>query len=101
MLISFNVGAGEVAADAGEEITMFVGAEKVECVGVGPQECLRVKWRTDGEWELFYDQIVNFEWTAGYEYELRVQKSTVENPPADASAFQYTLVKVISQTAVE
>ncbi len=53
------------------------------------------------EYTLFYDQIEGFEYEEGYEYELRVKEETVENPPADASSRKWTLVEVVSKTAVE
>lgn len=84
-----------------EEKTLFVGAERVECTGVGPQECYLVKETPDGEWTYFYDEINGFEWEAGFEYELRVAVTTIADPPADASSLSYDLVEVVSKTAVE
>lgn len=81
------------------EKTIFVGAEKVECEGVGPQECLLVKESVDGDWELFYDEIVGFTWEAGFEYELRIRVDQVENPPADGSSILWTLLDVVAKTA--
>ena len=52
----------------------------------------------DDEYTLFYGEIQGFEYEPGYDYELTVEKTTVPNPPADASAFQYTLVEVVSKT---
>ena len=82
----------------GEEITLFVGPERVDCVGVAPQECLQVKRGADAEYELFYDSIDGFTFVPGYNYELRVLQTPVENPPADASSLAYTLLDIVSQT---
>ncbi|KAA3658010.1 MAG: META domain-containing protein [Chloroflexi bacterium] len=82
------------------EKTVFVGSEKVDCVGVGPQECLLVKEGVDGEWELFYDEIVGFTWEPGYEYELRVRIDQVQNPPADGSSILWTLLDVVGKKTV-
>ncbi len=57
--------------------------------------CLLVKFDKEAEWELFYDNIDRFE------YELIVNKTDIENPPAEASSIQYTLVEVVGKTAVE
>jgi heat shock protein HslJ len=93
----------EPEAPTPEEKTLFVGPEKVDCVGVGPMECFQVKEDPDGEWQLFYDQIEGFEWEPGYTYELRVAVHQVENPPADASSLRYELIEVVDkvETPVE
>ena len=88
-------------AQESEVVTMYVGPELVDCVGVGPMKCMQVKTDPDAEYELFYSQIEGFEFEEGYEYELLVQVDPVENPPADASSLQYTLIEVVQQTAVE
>ena len=84
-----------------EEITLFVGPERVPCEGEGPQECYLVKETPEGEWELFYDQIEGFEWEPGYFYELRVNVYQVENPPAGGSSLRYELVEVVTKTSAE
>ena len=86
--------------DVVETVTMWVSAETADCVGVGPQTCLLVKFEEDSEWQFFYDSIAGFEHVAGVEYELLVAKSEVENPPADASTLRYALVEVVEETAV-
>ena len=89
----------ETAPDA-EIVTLYVGPEKVDCVGVAPQECLLVRDSPDDEYEFFYSQINGFDYEPGYEYELLVQKTPVENPPADASSIKWTLIEVVSKTPV-
>ena len=89
----------ETAPDA-EIVTLYVGPEKVDCVGVAPQECLLVRDSPDDEYEFFYSQINGFDYEPGYEYELLVQKTPVENPPADASSIEWTLIEVVSKTPV-
>ncbi len=85
-------------ATEGEVLTVYIGPELVECVGVAPQTCLQVKTDPDHDYTLFYDTIVGFEFESGYEYELLVRVDPVENPPADASNIQYTLVEQVSKT---
>lgn len=87
-------------APAAETLTLFVGPNQVPCVGVAPQMCLQVKTSPDAEYTLFYDTIAGFEFEPGFEYELRVERTPRSNVPADASAFTYTLVEVVSKTAV-
>ena len=80
-----------------EEKTIFIGPEKVECVGVGPMECYQVKEDPNAEWQFFYDEIEGFEWEPGYTYEIRVAIHQVENPPADASSLRYELIEIIDK----
>jgi branched-chain amino acid transport system substrate-binding protein len=82
----------------GVEKTIFVGPELVDCVGVGPQQCLQIKENPDDEYTLWYDPIDGFEHEEGYEYELVVLEEEVENPPADASSIKLTLVEEVSKT---
>ncbi|MCP4196097.1 MAG: META domain-containing protein [Proteobacteria bacterium] len=101
--VETSTGETEIATpDVGSEIiTLFVGPEKVECIGEAPQECMLVKGNRDDEYTLFYDSIEGFEHEPGFEYELLVQVEEVENPPADASSFKYTLVDVVDKSAVD
>ncbi len=57
-------------APSSEVVTLYVGPELVDCVGVGPQKCMMVKTEPDGEYQYFYDQIEGLEYEEGYEYEL-------------------------------
>ena len=94
-------GALHFSANMPVEKTLFVGAEQVDCQGLAPQKCYLVKDDPNGEWEYFYDQIGGFQWEAGYNYELRVRITPVENPPADASSVTYELIELISQTPAD
>jgi heat shock protein HslJ len=82
----------------GKIMTLYVGPELQECVGVAPMECMLVKEDPEGEYELFYSQIEGFTFEPGYEYELLVMVEDVANAPADASSKKYTLVEIVNQT---
>ena len=58
---------------------------------------MMVKKANAAEWQYFYNQIEGFEHEPGYEYQIIVSKSKIENPPADASSLKYKLVKVVSK----
>ena len=92
--------SGQSDTAAGEEKTLYVGPTQADCVGVAPQLCLLVKEEPDADYTYFYSSIDGFTFVPGYEYELRVQVTPVENAPADASSLQYTLVEVVDQTEV-
>lgn len=83
------------------EKTIYVGPELVDCVGVGPQQCMQVREDPDAPYTNFYDRIEGFEFEPGYEYVLLVRVEPVENPPADASSLRYILVEEVSRTPVE
>ncbi len=83
------------------EKTIYVGPELVDCVGVAPQQCMQVKGSPEAEYTLFYGNIEGFTFEPGYEYELIVTETQIENPPADASSIKWSLVEVVSQTPVE
>jgi len=87
------------AVEEARTVTMVVGPELVDCQGVGPQKCYQVKARAEDEYRLFYAPIEGFQYEPGYEYRIEVQVEAVANPPADASAYLYTLVDVVSKTA--
>jgi heat shock protein HslJ len=83
-----------------EEITLYVGPEQVDCVGVAPQKCLLVKENPEEEYTYFYSEIEGFTFEPGYEYQLLVLVEPVENAPADASSLKYTLIEEVSKTPV-
>jgi len=61
-------------------------------------QCLELK--KGKQRELFYNTISGFEFVSGYNYRLLVKRKTVENPPQDASKYQYTLLKILSKKSV-
>ncbi|PID87281.1 MAG: hypothetical protein CSB13_00225 [Chloroflexi bacterium] len=82
---------------SGEMVTMYVGSEFVDCEGEGPQTCMLIKYSPDEEYQLFYNGIDGFTFEPGYEYELKVRVTPVENPPADGSSLRYTLVEQVNK----
>lgn len=87
-----------LGSDDARDTTLFVAPQRVPCVGVGPQSCLRVREPSQAEWGLFYDSIEGFAFEPGFEYELRVRISRVKNPPADASSLAYRLIRLVRKT---
>ncbi|MFE3444108.1 DUF4377 domain-containing protein [Nocardia sp. NPDC059180] len=103
LLVAFGVvgcssttKADQPAAD--DTIRMYVAAEQVDCVGVAPMRCMQVRNAPEEDWQLFYDGIDGFTYEPGYEYELVVRVTPVENPPADHSSERYELVGIASKT---
>ena len=94
------IATAQPAGPEGEVMTLWVGAESVRCVGVGPRTCLRVRREPGADWELFYDAIQGFDHEPGVRYELLVRVRERRNPPADASSLRYELVEVRSRQPV-
>ncbi|AIM36544.1 hypothetical protein KO02_07390 [Sphingobacterium sp. ML3W] len=86
---------------AGENLTMEINDKRVDCQGVGQMKCLQVKYSPKDDWEYFYSHIEGFEYEEGYTYTIIVNRTRVENPPQDASAYQYELVKIVAKTAAK
>ncbi len=78
------------ATTTADTLTFNVGPEKVDCVGVGPQKCLMINN------EMFYDTIAGFDYIEGNSYVIEVERKEKTNVPADASAYEYTLVNITS-----
>lgn len=59
---------------------------------------LQVKESANSGWEVIpSDGIIGFTYVPGYEYRLKVKKTHLANPPADASNIRYTLINIISK----
>jgi hypothetical protein len=85
----------------GTEKTIYIGPKEVDCVGVAPMKCLQVKEDMNAEWRLHYFGIEGFDYEPGFLYVLRILETEVIDPPADASAFKWTLLEVLNKEKVE
>ena len=84
-----------------EIITLYVNSE----LGVyndgesGLQlDAMMVREDEDAEWSIrTLNSIAGFEYCRGFEYELKVEKSHIENPAEGAASIEYKLVEVLSE----
>jgi heat shock protein HslJ len=76
---------------------IWVAAHKAECQGVSQNQCFLIKDEKSKDWELFYDAIKGFKWEKGFEYQLLVEETKIDNPPADGSSIQWKLIKIINK----
>lgn len=76
---------------------IYISSTLVDCIGIAPQKCMLYKESLTDEWTYFYDTIDGFEYEEGYDYEIEVVVTKIENPPADSSSLHYTFVKTISK----
>lgn len=77
--------------------SLKIASAQVDCSGVAPMKCLSVQREGKTDWENFYDSIQGFDYEPGFDYELRVKVTPVENPPADASSLSYALDELVSK----
>ena len=87
----------EVSSETG--ITYHWGDDKKEY----PIECMLVKLPNDPDtWQpMMFGEIEGFTYERGHEYYLSVRRTTLANPPADASCYTYALIKILSDKLVE
>ena len=96
-----SVALGVALTGCGESpdtTRLWIGPERVECEGVAPMMCLQVATSEDGDYQLFYDTIEGFDYQEGTSYVIDVSITEVEDPPADASSLQYTLVEIVEES---
>ena len=97
-LASVALGAALTGcSDSPDTTRLWIGPERVECEGVAPMMCLQVAESEHGDYQLFYDTIEGFDYEEGTSYVIDVSIAEVENPPADASSLQYTLVEIVEE----
>ena len=75
-----------------------IDAVRAKCEGATTQYCLLVKKTGDKDFNLFYDNIIGFDFEEGIVYTLWVKEELKTPPiPADASLYNYVLVKIVSK----
>ena len=98
-LASVGLGVAVTGCSESPDTTrLWIGPERVECEGVAPMMCLQVAESAEGDYQLFYDTIEGFDYQEGTSYVIDVSITEVENPPADASSLQYTLVEIVEES---
>ena len=67
-----------------------------------PIEGMRAKVGNDTDYQFMaFNQIEGFTFKPGYAYELRVERTTLGNPPADASRYTYKLIDELLKQPVK
>lgn len=95
-LLTLVLSAGcSLFTDPSETLVLEVAETRVACVGEGVRDCLVVRFGSSGESQLFYDEISGFEHTPGIRYQLLVERTEIENPPADGSSHAYRLERIL------
>lgn len=85
------------------ELIMWVGPDKVDCMGDGPMRCFQVSYgdtQSPGELENFYDPIEGFLWHPGTAYKIKVKETYKGENSVDASSIKYELVEILLQQSL-
>jgi len=105
-IISIGILSGclkDEKKDRVETVTMLVAAKTTVTYDWGdynrehPIECLNATVGSD-TFPLSFSGIEGFTYQKEHEYELRVSRTTLANPPADGSIWTFKLIKIISDT---
>ncbi|SHG18065.1 META domain-containing protein [Pedobacter caeni] len=100
-ILSLLIVLGSISSTmAAEVIRLIVKEDRAACTGVGPMNCLQVKYKNSKNWEFFYSEIQGFKHQEGYRYTLSVIRTKRKNVPADASIYTYKLKKVIKKEKI-
>lgn len=81
---------------------IWVNSSKLECQAEGITSCLQIQEgdKLMNKWTPLYGDIQAFQYTAGYLYKLEVAETQIPKDlvPADGSAINYSLVKILAKT---
>ena len=93
--------------DKVEQVTVYVSAETgvyydlFDAEREHPIEGMQIREEGNSVWRtVSLYTITGFTYEKGNEYELLVRKTTLANPPQDASNIRYELISIISQRKV-
>jgi peptidoglycan/xylan/chitin deacetylase (PgdA/CDA1 family) len=75
--------------------TIFVAANKVNCVNGEERECLLIKDSPEDDWTIFYGSIDGFDYQPGFEYELLIRSQVVEEPGDGGTMLKFQLVEIL------
>jgi hypothetical protein len=81
-----------------KDVTLKVAPQLIDCMGMVPMLCMRVKMDDQENWSAHYDNIEGFSFVPGFEYNLLVRITWIDKPPADGSSARYKLLRELSRT---
>lgn len=80
---------------------MQIKENKGEAVGVAKTATYLVKYYNSRDWEHFYAGLDNFDYQEGYRYRVLVQRTKLDNVPADAPSYSYEVLKVLQKRPMQ
>ncbi|MEP0264366.1 DUF4377 domain-containing protein [Dokdonia sp.] len=84
--------------DNAQIVSLEIKHYKTTAVGLDLQFTTLVREGDDPNFRIFYSGIEGFNYELGFDYELIVRKSEIDNPPADGSSIRYELINEVSKT---
>ncbi len=84
--------------DSSQIVNLEVKHYRVPAVALDLLLTTYVREGDDPNFRTFYNGIEGFTHELGFDYELLVKRSEIENPPADGSSIRYELIDIVSQT---
>jgi len=88
----------EVLFEAPGTQRLLVAPHLRECFGLFLTLCMQTRTSELGLDENFFDPIDGFDYQWGFDYELLIRVTELEDVPADASSLRYELIEVVSQS---
>ena len=101
ILILMTAGLTAMGCTGSKKTVIDVHPFKVDCVGMAPMKCLKIKYEDSTEWEILNTGIDGFDFESGYAYRLKIKKYDIPNPPADGSSIGYKWIKTISMVKTD
>lgn len=102
-LVLIGCNKDDMLKDRVETVTLYVSPQTGSYQPWGseqPVECMLVKEAGETDYQpLAFGAIAGFTYEKGYAYTLSVEKTTLANPPADASSVTYKLLQIIEKTS--
>lgn len=102
-LVLIGCNKDDMLKDRVETVTLYVSPQTGSYQPWGseqPVECMLVKEEGSDQFQpLAFGDIAGFTYEKGYAYTLSVEKTTLANPPADASSVTYKLLQIIEKTS--
>lgn len=94
------VAQAQTVVDSWSE-TIRVESFRQYCEGVVPKACLVVQRENEIQYRPMLDEIENFRFVPGYEYELRVQIDKVRPVAKDTSGLRFYLKEIVGRHPVK
>ena len=87
----------------GNETIIYIHEKTVLCDNgeMRATQCLQSRSNPSDEWQWYYDDIIGFEHVEGYRYKLKVNEVNIEEPMADASSVEVTLIEILEKTLIK
>jgi heat shock protein HslJ len=88
------------SVDQARPKTIYVASQMVDCEAQSPRTCFLVKENPDEQWRVWNDAIDGFQFEPGFEYELIVSESEIDDPTSAGTAVSWSLTEIVEKVPV-